>query len=186
MEVWISPKYRNIDFPHGMSLDQKIQVFEDQVMGWQLNIARQCAEKIPHAGFAMLNIVFSYFEMIAKSQDGYIDSKRARESRKYFKKGFKSVFPNLINESPEIVEQLLNTLYINVRCGLYHAGMTGPNIKISPNYSQPIIFAISSGEVQINTYKLVPVLILHFQSYISQLRDPKNEDLRKKFERRYT
>ena len=182
MAFAISPHFQDIDFPSGMSLDQKIEVFADRVKGWQLDIAQQCADNIPHSGFAVLSIVCSYFEMIAKFQDGFTKDGKSEE---YFSRGFDNVFPNLSNPSPEIRERLLKKLYKDVRCGLYHAGITGPNIELSGDFDFSVAFAVRPDRVQINPHRLVPDLKQHFQSYIRQLRNHKNEDLRRNSEARF-
>ncbi len=182
MAIAISPHYRDTDFPSTWSLDQKIQIFEDRIQGWQLDIAQLCGDSSPHAGFAVLSIVFSYFEMIAKFQDGYIKNDR---SKTYFKKGLYNVFQNISNTTPGMREKLLNKLYEDVRCGLYHAGRTGPNIELSGNFSFPIAFISPPDKVQINPHRLVPALVQHFKSYILQLRVVTNIDLRQNFETRF-
>lgn len=181
----ISPHFKNTDFPSGMSLDQKIEVFADRVKGWKLDIAQQCVDNIPHSGFAVLDIVCSYFEMIAKYQDGFTNDGKIGTSDKYFRKGFENVFPNLSDTSPEIRERILNKLYKDVRCGLYHAGITGPNIELSGDFNFPVAFASQPDIVKINPHRLVPALEQHFQSYIRQLHNHKNEELRKNFETRF-
>ena len=55
--TWISPNFQDIDFPSGMSTDQKIEVFADRVNGWQLDIAKQCIDSIKHSGFAVLELL---------------------------------------------------------------------------------------------------------------------------------
>jgi hypothetical protein len=182
MAIAISPNFRDTDFPSGMSLDQKIDVFTDRVTGWQLDIAKQCADNIPHSGFAVLHIVFSYFEMIAKFQDGFTGYGRSEE---YFNKGFNNVFTNLSDPSPEVRERLLKKLYKDVRCGLYHSGRTGPNIELSGDFNYSVAFTSPPDKVRINPHRLVPDIKQHFQSYVKQLHDHKNEDLRKKFEARF-
>ena len=175
----ISPQFQDIDFPSEMSLDQKIEVFADRVTGWQLNIAQKCAD-IPHSGFAVLSIVFSYFEMIAKYQDGYKGVDKVQE---YFKKGFVDVYPTLSNEPQDIREKILEKLYYDVRCGMYHNGITGPDIELS-DFDFPVAF-VSPSTIRINPHRLAPSLRQHFQSYIRQLRDHRNEGLRHKFEARF-
>ena len=78
MSNWkISPNYFNTDFSWPLSIDDKITVFCDRIYGWQLDIADQIInyrkgsndeiiEGLPHAGYAVLHLVLSYFEMIAK------------------------------------------------------------------------------------------------------------------------
>jgi hypothetical protein len=46
----------------------------------------------PHAEYAVLDILMSYFEMIAKYREGYL---RTNKSRIYFKKGVRFVYPEL-------------------------------------------------------------------------------------------
>ena len=181
--TWISPHFQNIDFPSGMSLDQKIEVFADRVKGWQLDIAQQCADNIPHSGFAVLHIVCSYFEMIAKFQDAYTKNNK---SETYFRKGFYSVFPNFIDiYSRQVSDGFLRKLYKDVRCGLYHAGITGPNIRLSDNFHNAIELELDNETININPHKLVPAIKQHFQSYIRELRDRRNQQQRNNFETRF-
>lgn len=39
--MWISPSFQDTDYPFPHSLDAKIILFEDRVLGWKLNIANQ-------------------------------------------------------------------------------------------------------------------------------------------------
>ena len=179
--TWISPNFQDVDFPSGMSIDHKIEVFADRVKGWQLDIAQQCIDNIRHSGFAVLHIVASYFEMIAKFRDGFAKDGKSKE---YFKKGIYSVFPAL-DQQPGVSDRLLNKLYEEVRCGLYHGGITGPNIMLTGEYDAAIVFS-RDEKVVINPDKLVPALQQHFQSYIRELRDSRNQSLRGNFEARFS
>ena len=181
--TWISPHFQDIDFPSGMSIDQKIEVFADRVKGWQLDMAQLCIDSSRHAGFAVLHIVVSYFEMIAKFREGYT---RTDKSELYFRKGFYLVFPNLINNySKQVSDRFLRKLYKDVRCGLYHQGITGPNIWLSGDYPDAIEFDVNNDAIHINPHKLVPVISRHFQSFIRELRDSRNQELRSNFETRF-
>jgi len=91
MPIAISPHYNREDFPNGISPDQQIEVFVDQITGWQLGIAREMIrQNILHRHFAVLQIVTSYFETIAKYVEGY---DQEGSSEEYFKKGILMVFP---------------------------------------------------------------------------------------------
>ena len=179
MVLAISPSFKDTDFPEGMSLDQKIDVFADRVEGWQLGIAKQCVDAIPHSGFAVLHIVFSYFEMIAKYKDGFTN---VGKSVIYFNKGFADVFPNTSTTPTNLKIKMLKKLYKDVRCGLYHSGITGSNIELSGDFNFSIAFSSSTDKIQINPHILVPDLQQHFQSYIRNLRDANNVELRQNFE----
>jgi hypothetical protein len=182
MAFAISPNFQDTDFPGNPSLEQKIDIFEDRVKGWQISIAQQCADNIDHSGFAVLSIVFSYFEMIAKIYDGYLGNYRSKE---YFKRGFELVFPLVNTQNSQLKDKFLEKLYADVRCGLYHAGKTGYKIELSGDFTMPIAFVISSEKIQINPHLLVPVIQSHFESYILQLREKTNLQLLQNFEKRF-
>jgi len=164
-----------------MTIDDKIKLFTDRVHGWQLDIAQRCADDIQHSGFGVLSIIVSYFEMIAKFEDGYV---RDSKSKEYFRKGVYSVFPDLQGDK-RVSDWMLNKLYVELRCGLYHSGMTGPDISVTVEVDYPILFSENNQRVIINPRRLVLALKHHFNGYVSRLSDPQNHDLRDKFEARF-
>lgn len=190
----ITPKYQDTDFSWPLSIDDKITIFLDRTNGWQLDIADQCingrkgpdgkfiAKPIPHSGFAVLLIVLSYFEMIAKYQDGFTGKGK---SEHYFKQGVYSVFPQLKRESSQAVDDLLNVLYSGGRCALYHRGMTDPRIILTADIEFPMFFDAREKRLVINPHRLVPALKNHLEEYGKQLLDTNNSNLRKNFERRF-
>jgi hypothetical protein len=198
--IWLSPSYQDIDFPLPHSLDTKITLFEDRVLGWKLNIADQLInggqEKSPirHSGYATLDIVFSYFEMIAKYEAGFT----GRESEKYFKQGVYSVFPEYKNISPperiplspvgnvvSLIDVVLGLLYDGIRCGLYHSGITNGKIFLTGEIKTSMAFDLQHQMLIVNPHLLVPKLKRHLQDYVGRLRDMNSADLRAKFEVRY-
>jgi hypothetical protein len=193
-DFWISPGYRSSDFPLPHTLDNKITLFLDRTDGWQLDIAEQCingkrgphgeitCERIPHSGFAVLHIVLSYFEMIAKYEDGFAD---IGQSERYFKRGIYSVFPELKDISPEIADPLVGALYHRVRCGLYHSGTTDPQVGLTSGIGSAMIFDPKRSKVIINPHCLIPALRAHLKHYGERLRDVGNSQLRENFEKQY-
>jgi hypothetical protein len=198
--IWLSPSYQDTDFPLPHSLGTKITLFEDRVLGWKLDIADQLIngsqEKSPirHSGYATLDIVFSYFEMIAKYEDGFT----GRESKKYFKQGVYSVFPEFKNTSPpeqtplspvgnvvSLIDVVLDLMYEGIRCGLYHSGITNGKIFLTGEIKTPMAFELQNQMLIVNPHLLVPKLKAHLQDYVARLRDANNTNLRTKFERRY-
>ena len=204
--MFISPKYNAENFSQPPSVDDKITIFADRTMGWKLDIADQLingrkrndgAEErspIPHSGYATIDIVFSYFEMIAKYEDGFA---QIGQSEKYFKSGVYSVFPNLKQHQVpvkipgvqgkviSVIDYVLDLLYKGVRCGLYHSGITNGRIVITGDISEPMALDLQNMVLIINPHRLIPTLIVHFTSYISRLRDPNNQELRKNFGARF-
>ncbi len=192
--MWITPKYQDTDFSWPLSIHDKITIFLDRTNGWQLDIADQCingkreptggiiSKPIPHSGFAVLHIVFSYFEMIAKYQAGFIGTGK---SEYYFKQGVYSIFPQLKTEPSQIVHNLLDVLYSGGRCGLYHSSITDPRIILTGAIKISIAFDAQRSKLIVNPHLLVPALKAHLKNYGERLRDVNNSSLREKFERRF-
>ncbi len=182
MAFAISPKHMSDDFPGGMKLDDKIEVFIARVEGWQLGVAKEMVEKgVSHRGFALLHVVTSYFEMIAKYQAGYVGSSKSEE---YFVAGVRDVFPVLANWPQQFVSNVLDALYGGVRCGLYHAGMVKGKVALSGDLPAPMVYHVGENTVWIDPDKLVDALLAHFAEYADKLRNPGNVDLRTKFQAR--
>jgi hypothetical protein len=206
--MWISPSFQDVDYPFPHSLATKIILFEDRTLGWKLDIADQIIngkkrddgteEKPPirNSGFAALDIVFSYFEMIAKYEDGFVDTEKLR-SRYYFKCGVYSVFPEF-NQIPmpatslspvgnvvSLVDSVLDLMYEGIRCGLYHSGITNGRIMLTAGSQAPFDFDLQQQMLIVNPHLLVPRLKLHLAEYVRKLRDVNNKELRAKFEARY-
>jgi hypothetical protein len=198
--IWLSPSYQDTDFPLPHSLDTKITLFEDRVIGWKLDIADQIINggqeksSIRHSGYATLDIAFSYFEMIAKYEAGFT----GRESEKYFKQGVYSVFPEFKNNSNPaqtplspvgnvvfLIDVVLDLMYEGIRCGLYHSGITNGKIFLTREIKTPMAFDLQNQMLIVNPHLLVPKLKAHLRNYVARLRDINNTDLRAKFERRY-
>jgi len=198
--IWLSPSYQDTDFPLPHSLETKITLFEDRVLGWQLDIADQIINggqeksSIRHSGYATLDIVVSYFEMIAKYEAGFT----GRESEKYFKYGVYSVFPEFKHISPSaqtplspvgkgvsLIDVVLDLMYEGIRCGLYHSGITNGKIFLTGEIETPMAFDLQHQMLIVNPHLLVPKLKAHLQNYVKRLRDTNNADLRAKFEVRY-
>lgn len=186
MPMWISPHYKDTDFVAPLTLDDKITIFEDRTEGWQLDVAEQVIngrklsdgrviEGVQHSGFAVLSMILSYFEMIAKYEDGYA---RKGRSGHYFSKGLCSVFPDLAKQPASIAD----TLFEGARCGLYHAAITEPDIILTSEIPEAVRFEVP---LVINPHRLVRVLQAHFQRYLQQLRDSSNAVLRANFEKKF-
>ncbi len=183
MKLAISPKHTADDFKHGMTLEDKIEVFAESVKGWQLGVAKEMADKgISNRAFAQLHIITSYFEMIAKYQEGFIGEGKSKE---HFKKGVQTAFPVIDTWPQSVSKNLLDLLYKNVRNGLYHVGMTRPSVILSRDPPFPIQYDDVNKTVIINPDNLVEALQSHFDEYVTNLRDPSNKKLRANFEKRF-
>jgi hypothetical protein len=180
--MWLSPNHQDTEFRLPMSLDDKITIFLDRTDGWQLGIAEQCARTIKHSSFAVLHIVFSYFEAIAKYHDGFT---KDGQSLKYFKRGFEIAFPST-TQIPSIGrEAILHDLYSGVRCGLYHASLTAAHVSVCTLPDAEFYYNRRDRRIFIDPGRLAQSLRTHLVSYGAQLRRPSNAGLRTNFEKRY-
>jgi hypothetical protein len=181
-EMWITPYHQETDFSFPLEFDSKVQIFVEQTLGWQLNIAEEVIENVRHSGFAVLSIVMSYFEKIGKYRSGFADMGK---SRHYFKEGAYFVFPSLRDISPDIVNKLLDAIYEGCRCGLYHSGLTNSEIIITGDFGEPIGLDPDQKKLIVNPHMLIPELKSHLKGYETQLRNPENVEIRQKFEHKF-
>lgn len=189
--MWISPSHQDTEFHHPLSIDDKMTIFEDRVIGWKLNIADQVINgkkraddsiersPIPHSGYATLDIVFSYFEMIAKYKAGFVKNGQSKE---FFKQGVFLVFPELRNLQ---LSNILNAMYEGIRCGLYHSGITNESVILTSEFQIALGIDIQNSGFIINPHILVKALIQHFVGYMKDLRNPNNHIMRQNFEARF-
>lgn len=182
MRIAASSKYYWDEFPNGIALDNKIEIYFDRVLGWQLIPAQETADKINHSGFAVLQIITSFFESIAKYREGYCEKDA---SKKFFKKGFELVFPQIQEAIFDLTQrdELLEKIYDEIRCGLYHASLTGASTVITGQTNSAI--EIRPGVIIVNPHRIVEPLEVYLRNYVRDLRDAKNVELRQKFEARF-
>ena len=189
----ISWKHEHTELDANSSIEKKIEVFRERVWGWQLHVADLAinggknhdetadVQSLPHSGFTVLQILLSYFEMIARYETG---NNGKDDSRELFVRGIQSVFPVVSTLPYAATRTFLNQFYSNARCGLYHMSMTGSGISIAPT-GTPIAFADNPPHIVIDPHELAPAMKTHFAAYISRLNDPAEAELRKNFEKRF-
>lgn len=182
----ISPKFdtSRLSSP---TLEDYIDVYEDQINGWYLNYGKRMHGD-EHAGFAALQIVFSYFEGHAVFYKG-VDS--MGKSKYFFRDAFLAVFPELLtyegmNES--LLESTVSALYEDGRCGFFHAGITRKRFMLRDG--EPIIrIGTDHGtktqalQVFMDRRNFVDRVCEHFQKYVARLRNPSETWLRTNFEK---
>lgn len=157
-------------------INTKILVYEDRVKTWFLDIAKKL-KKNNEAGFVILSIAIAYIEGNQQFREGKTSNKRGR-SPKFFIRGMRRIF-----NKEHVAENILKEFYHQVRCGLFHNGMTGNKVSISGQLPFPII---NDGyAIDINPHKFLDEIISDFKDYITQLKNPSNLKDRKNFEKRY-
>ena len=179
MPFAISPEHMSGDFGEELTFDDRIDIFVARVKGWQIQPALEMRERdIPNRGFAQLHIVISYFEMVGKHRAGFIGE---GQSGRYFKEGLLYTFPDI--QANEV--DLLDALYKKVRNGLYHVGMTMPNVVLADESPGSIGYHEDSGAVALNPDTLVEDISIRFEVFSEELRDRNNESLRCNFVARF-
>lgn len=194
--IAVSPKYTLDKLSRGR-LEDKVDVFEDQVMGWVLDHARaltsESYEASQHCGIAVLMLSCSYFESIAAFKRGEWSKNRSAE---FFRDGLAEVFPDIVaaakEEDPENWEQVFKdfagTFYDDLRCGLFHDAAIRCRIIIKPKSNLELVIDTTNHRVAtiiIDPAQFLAQIEKHFRSYVVALRDPKETGLRSNFEQEF-
>ncbi len=190
--MWISWKDKDTDLVPPIALEDKIDIFYQQTLGWQLHVADLIANggdplgsddkvgSVPHSGFAVLHICLSYFETIGKYRA------LASGSRASFKAGAEDVLPELRSVSSKVRGELLDVLYRDARCGLYHNSRTCRGVGLGqPPDGAAMVYDQKAQKLVISPERLPGVLKRHLERYRKELLDPTNSDSRRSFEHRF-
>lgn len=155
-------------------------MLEAQVDGWILQHAHTLVDaKNParkHAGYAILMLIVSYFEGI----EPFIAGSKAGKPHEVFRSGLRQVFPEL-SATPDLA---IDSIYGELRCGLYHEGATGPRIQIARTPKPIIVKTDPAGNLTaavFNPWRVLKRVDSHFHAYIKDLRNPAQQALRGHF-----
>ena len=169
--TFISPRFTTETFGPYPTLDQKILIFEDRELGWRFNIAEVVEKNSPAGGYAIISILFAYFEMVYQYSTG-LSSKNGPGDA--FRNGVRLVYP-----ARTFTDEQLKMVYDRVRCGMFHNGYTKFGTLISGGFSA---LAIDNDTVLVNPHQLRADLLTHFRQYVATLKDVTNATARTKFE----
>ncbi len=157
-------------------IDDKIKIYERQVKGWFLNRASRFLRGKDN-GFIIIMISISYIEGNEEYRSGVSSNGRSRE---FFIRGMRRIF--LINNR---LEQL-NDFYNQVRCGLFHSGMTRNKIIINDDNDALAIEFYDSNTIKINYRKFLHKIRNDFTIYLRELNNSENEIIRNNFNRMFS
>lgn len=174
MESFVSPRYTNHTFGSNPTIEDKSLVFEDRELGWRIAPAKALNE-VQDAGYAIVSVLFAYFEMIYQYVTGKSSIHRSPE---FFRQGFREVYPN-----SEFSDSDIALIYEKVRCGMYHSGMTKVDTLLSGDFPEAI--TVRNDVVLVNPHKLVEDVESHLRRYVSQLRNENETQKRERFERTF-
>jgi hypothetical protein len=195
--MWVSWKHQSSDYAGPLTFEQKVEIFYEQTLGWQLHIANLIANggatfeapqgrpayevaSVEHSGFAVLQICLSYFELV-----GSLVAPSKKQYGDRFKAGVREVLPSLFKGSADD-EALLKRLYKGARCGLYHLGRTGSRVGLGqPLDGSSMEYDPTTRTLSVSPQRLPVVLKTHLDSFKVQLLDPTNATLRQEFEKQF-
>ncbi len=161
--MWVSKYSKDTDFPKGpLSSTDRVRLFDERIRGWILEPARTLEKADQHSGYALLNLVLPYFEMIAQCAAGTTSDHR---SGSFFVNGLKAV---LGPRCPDDV--FLSAFYSAVRCGCFHDGLAREDVVLSGSFAEAV--EVLSGVFQVNPHRLLDVVESHFKQYLARLRGP--------------
>jgi hypothetical protein len=208
--MYISPKHNTAtmtDKPVSeWETEFMIEFFFERIDGWHLKIADHCingwrdeagkdyiqgkhrdgspANYIADSGWAVLQIVLNYFEIIAFiKRGGYRGSKRKNNiNYQLFGEGVLDVFSEYEN-SPDKTK-VIDALYYGLRVGLYH----GDAIRVDVDGETVLEHKIDSFALKfdndlliIDPHLFVRKLRNHLSHYCDMLMDKSQTDLRNTF-----
>jgi hypothetical protein len=191
--MWITWKDKGEELIWPLTIEKKVDIFYQQILGWQLHIADLIAnggvplgggakvEPIQHSGFAVLQICLSYFETVGKYQSPSVVA-----DQENFKLGVQAVFPLLQNIPCEVREKLLSAFWKEARCGLYHNSRTGRGVGVGqPPNGEAMAYTSEVQLLIISPERLPKALKEHLERYRTELLDPSETERRRCFERRF-
>lgn len=155
--------------PHDINV--KIDIYEDRVKGWFLDIGRSLTSNT-HSEFVILQIAISYIEGNQQLREG---NNSKGQSGDFFARGVERIFG--VNAKDAKI------LYGEVRCGLFHQGMTSKKVLLSVGFHNAMIHL--DGGIHINANLFLERVMDDLRDYIRDLKEESNEDLRRNFERMF-
>jgi len=183
---FISPNFSHekIDSP---TYEDLLDVFEDRIRNWFLMPSKRLLE-ITHCQIAAVALLIAYFEGIEIYLSGEDSKNRSFE---FFTAGFSKVF-SFQNEDPDAPKIIARAIYDQARCGFAHDGMFRNRLFFSDVPSDPlnVTFPKKNGvldltqveSIIINPFRFYESIKIHFERYLSCLRDGSDTTMKNAFE----
>lgn len=168
---------RNLGLRADQPLETMLAVFECRVDVWQFGPAVEMLKLMDaskdqhavwsHAGYALLAVTVSYFEMVGKILNPAASPIRGKDD---FNTGFCDVYP-AFTSSPAV-----DGFRDRLRNGMYHLGYTKSHLYIhnAPHeFPEDFTTAVQDGELYyfVNPHAMTRTIVDHFPTLMSRLRD---------------
>jgi hypothetical protein len=182
----ISPNFPASKFD-APSIDDLIDVFEDRLLHWTLEPAKQLI-KLEHGQVPAFCICLTYFEGIWAYLSGATTDGRSKAS---FISGFVEVFSGG-SIHPDTLRRIGALLYGDARCGFFHDGLFREHIYFASLSRGEMLVTLPKvngriderGEIQsvlVDSARFFARVETHFQRFVGRLRDVSNTGLRAQF-----
>jgi hypothetical protein len=189
--------------PRPLQLDDMLDLFECRVDVWQLGTAVAILREIEshdpagssiwaHSAYALVAVVFSYFEMIGKTLNP--ESKTRNTANVDFNFGFCDVYSQHCGSTSGRDDRSVPTVQQfrdRVRNGMYHLGYTKGGLFL---HNEPDLddFTVDTSKADarymVNPHRLTRTVVAHFPTLMHRLREvtPESAALRDRFRTFFT
>ena len=151
----------------------KIAIYKERIDGWFLSVAHQLtANGMSPGDYVALMVALSYFEGAEQFRAG--KETPSGQSGKWFRKSAKRIF---LDQEDDVI----NRLWKETRCGLFHSGF--PNGYIYLSHDGPEAILSSGAKITINPKAFLDKVSADHHTYISELENASNTELRANFEK---
>lgn len=181
------------------SIDQMLLLFECRVDVWKfgpaveilkaMDVAHDQTSVLAHAGYALLDVTCSYFEMIGKALNP--TSRSSGTAGLDFNFGFCDVYSEFGTAGTDKTDASLPVVKAfrdRLRNGMYHLGYTKTDLMIhNQPGTLPRDFMVTAQDGHdfylVNPHQMTRTIVGHFDGFMGRLRDssPEFEPLRSKF-----
>lgn len=143
-----------------LDIDDKILIYERQVKGWFLDAAQTLKNK-ENMCFITMMICVSYIEGVEKYRSG---SSTRQRSGEFFKSSMRRIFGEMAGTNDQ-----LRAFYSQVRCEMFHNGMSGGYLILSEEYDKALNYN-GDDTIEVNVELFLDKIIEDFDGYISDLK----------------
>lgn len=178
----ISPNFtdddwRKLDFQKEEDWQDGIEMLQDRVQGRFLVPIRK-VQKLVYSGFAVMALECLLIETLEQFRKGEPETPY-HQSEQYFKD-----FLTNTSFSKDFTIEKAKMFYKQIRCGILHQAEIKENSKIRTDYPDLVTFSEDRRGLLINRNLFHDKLEKVFYNYLSELRNPSNEKLRKNFRKK--
>ena len=178
-EVYISPKYRKIDYQKlNLSPDSDenwemaVKIFKDRIQGRFLNQIHLLEGDINTNGFAIMALDCLLIETLLQFRFGYEETKP--KNKDAYSDFLCQNFPNIFDSKSKA-----ERFYSEIRCGILHSAQTKGKTRLTDDSTYAI--KVTGDVLSVSVSRISEVVESYFDSYCSQLLDKNNTAIRSNF-----